>query len=265
MAVKTRQSRPPLAALVLLTGIGPLAVDSYLAGLPALQHSLHTSAALSQLTITAFIVGMALGQLGIGPDQRRQRTPARARRRARRPSSSSPRCAPSCRTRRCSCCSAAAGLRRGRRDRGRARDGQRHQRGRRGRPPLRHAGLDHAARPGGRAADRQRHPRARLLAHGLRRAGGDRRRHGRGRAAAAGNPPAGTAAGQPPRGHAHRMADLGTDWSYMRHVAIQCLATMGFFVYIGGSSFALETIYGISQPEYAPSSPSTRSRWSSRA
>src|SRR6201999_1376134 len=48
-----------------------------------------------------------------------------------------------------------------------------------------------------------------------------------------------------------RIKDLSSDWSYMRHVAIQCLATMGFFTYIGGSSFTLETVYGIDQSRYA--------------
>jgi DHA1 family bicyclomycin/chloramphenicol resistance-like MFS transporter len=37
----------------------------------------------------------------------------------------------------------------------------------------------------------------------------------------------------------------------MRHVAVQCLATMGFFSYIGGSAFTLETVYGIDQSRYA--------------
>jgi DHA1 family bicyclomycin/chloramphenicol resistance-like MFS transporter len=48
-----------------------------------------------------------------------------------------------------------------------------------------------------------------------------------------------------------RVKDLSTDWSYMRHVAVQCLATMGFFAYIGGSAFTLETVYGIDQSRYA--------------
>ena len=48
-----------------------------------------------------------------------------------------------------------------------------------------------------------------------------------------------------------RVGDLVGDWPYMRHVVIQGFAQMGFFVYIGGSSFALETVYGISQSRYA--------------
>jgi DHA1 family bicyclomycin/chloramphenicol resistance-like MFS transporter len=37
----------------------------------------------------------------------------------------------------------------------------------------------------------------------------------------------------------------------MRIVAVQCLATAGFFVYIGGSSFVLETVYALSPTSYA--------------
>ena len=45
--------RPSLGALVLVMGIGPLATDAYLPGLPALQQSLDTTAATAQLTLTA--------------------------------------------------------------------------------------------------------------------------------------------------------------------------------------------------------------------
>jgi len=48
-----------------------------------------------------------------------------------------------------------------------------------------------------------------------------------------------------------RIKDLTSDWSYMRHVVIQCLATMGFFAYIGGSAFTLQAVYGIDQSRYA--------------
>src|SRR5690349_3250478 len=58
---------PSLAGLALLTGIGPFATDAYMPGLPALQHSLGTSAAVAQLTLTAFIIGVAVGQLVFGP------------------------------------------------------------------------------------------------------------------------------------------------------------------------------------------------------
>ena len=48
-----------------------------------------------------------------------------------------------------------------------------------------------------------------------------------------------------------RMADLIGDWSFMQNVVVQCLATASFFTYIGGSSFVLETVYGIGQGRYA--------------
>jgi DHA1 family bicyclomycin/chloramphenicol resistance-like MFS transporter len=58
---------PSFAALVLVTGVGPVSLDTYLPALPAMAISLHTSAAAVQLTVTGFIVGMALGQLVAGP------------------------------------------------------------------------------------------------------------------------------------------------------------------------------------------------------
>jgi DHA1 family bicyclomycin/chloramphenicol resistance-like MFS transporter len=48
-----------------------------------------------------------------------------------------------------------------------------------------------------------------------------------------------------------RTLDLLRDPVYMRHVVVQCVATMAFFTYIGGSSFALQQVYGISQRQYA--------------
>jgi len=47
-----------------------------------------------------------------------------------------------------------------------------------------------------------------------------------------------------------RVVDLLRDRAYMRHVVVQALATMGFFTYIGGSSFAMQTVYGIGQSHY---------------
>lgn len=50
-----------------LTAFGPLSIDMYLPGLPAMAHSLHASASAAQLTLTACLVGLALGQLLAGP------------------------------------------------------------------------------------------------------------------------------------------------------------------------------------------------------
>ncbi|MEU1755831.1 multidrug effflux MFS transporter [Micromonospora matsumotoense] len=58
---------PSMVALVLLTGVGPFATDAYIAALPELRRSLDTSATVAQLTLTAFIVGVAVGQLLLGP------------------------------------------------------------------------------------------------------------------------------------------------------------------------------------------------------
>lgn len=56
-----------LPALVLVVGVGPLATDAYLAALPQVGDELGTSGTLAQLTMTAFIIGMAAGQLVFGP------------------------------------------------------------------------------------------------------------------------------------------------------------------------------------------------------
>ncbi|MBW4705704.1 multidrug effflux MFS transporter [Micromonospora sp. RL09-050-HVF-A] len=59
--------KPSMIALVLLTGVGPFATDAYIAALPELRRSLDTSATMAQLTLTAFIIGVAAGQLLLGP------------------------------------------------------------------------------------------------------------------------------------------------------------------------------------------------------
>ena len=52
---------------MLVTGVGPLATDAYLGALPQVQRSLDTSSTVAQLTMTAFIIGLAAGQLVFGP------------------------------------------------------------------------------------------------------------------------------------------------------------------------------------------------------
>ncbi|MET7484619.1 multidrug effflux MFS transporter [Streptomyces sp. NPDC005538] len=58
-----------LTVLVLggLTATPPLSMDMYLPSLPEVTHSLHAPAATVQLTLTACLAGMALGQLVVGP------------------------------------------------------------------------------------------------------------------------------------------------------------------------------------------------------
>jgi DHA1 family bicyclomycin/chloramphenicol resistance-like MFS transporter len=48
-----------------------------------------------------------------------------------------------------------------------------------------------------------------------------------------------------------RMLDLIRDWNFSQHVVIGCVATFAFFIYIGGSSFVLQTVYGISPSMFA--------------
>lgn len=58
---------PAILVLALLSAVAPLATDMYLPGFPALAEDLATSAAAVQMTLTSFLVGLALGQLIIGP------------------------------------------------------------------------------------------------------------------------------------------------------------------------------------------------------
>lgn len=56
-----------IVVLALLSAVSPLATDMYLSGLPRIAADLSTSAAGVQMTLTAFLVGLAAGQLLIGP------------------------------------------------------------------------------------------------------------------------------------------------------------------------------------------------------
>src|SRR5215213_8001255 len=50
-----------------LVALGPLTIDMYLPALPALTADLATTSATVQLTLTGTLIGLALGQLVIGP------------------------------------------------------------------------------------------------------------------------------------------------------------------------------------------------------
>jgi DHA1 family bicyclomycin/chloramphenicol resistance-like MFS transporter len=50
-----------------LTSFGPLSLDLYLPAFPVIERDFHTSASRVQLTLTACLVGLALGQLVAGP------------------------------------------------------------------------------------------------------------------------------------------------------------------------------------------------------
>ncbi|MDO0932653.1 multidrug effflux MFS transporter [Streptomyces sp. DG2A-72] len=58
-----------LVTLILggMTAVPPLTMDMYLPALPQVTESLHAPAATVQLTLTACLAGMALGQLVVGP------------------------------------------------------------------------------------------------------------------------------------------------------------------------------------------------------
>lgn len=77
-----RIPRPPSAlkfylVLASLTTLGPFSLDMYLPGLPALAADLRASESASQLTLTACLFGLGLGQLVVGPisDAVGRRTP----------------------------------------------------------------------------------------------------------------------------------------------------------------------------------------------
>lgn len=55
------------AVLALLTALGPLSTDMYLPSLPVIARDLDTSAARTQLTLSAFLLGFAVGQFVYGP------------------------------------------------------------------------------------------------------------------------------------------------------------------------------------------------------
>ncbi|MFE2942322.1 Bcr/CflA family efflux MFS transporter [Streptomyces sp. NPDC059255] len=65
------------AALVLLCFVGPLSTDMYLPAFPRMAAELRTDASGVQLTLTAFLAGMTLGHLVLGPlsDRHGRRVP----------------------------------------------------------------------------------------------------------------------------------------------------------------------------------------------
>ncbi|WP_374953639.1 multidrug effflux MFS transporter [Arthrobacter sp. Y81] len=69
--------RPLATVLGLLTIFGPISMDLYLPVLPALTAELQSTTSVAQLTITACLLGLAIGQLIAGPlsDRFGRRTP----------------------------------------------------------------------------------------------------------------------------------------------------------------------------------------------
>ena len=66
-----------LVVLGAVYALAPLAIDMYLPGLPALSRDFHASASQGQLTLTACLLGLGIGQLFAGPisDSRGRRPP----------------------------------------------------------------------------------------------------------------------------------------------------------------------------------------------
>ena len=60
-------SRPLIASLAILSMAGPLATDMYLPGFPEMRDDLSAPSSLVQVTLTSFMIGMAVGQLFWGP------------------------------------------------------------------------------------------------------------------------------------------------------------------------------------------------------
>lgn len=56
-----------LVPLALLWATSPMATDLYLASFPEMTHGLHTDASMVQLTLTAFLCGIGVGQVLWGP------------------------------------------------------------------------------------------------------------------------------------------------------------------------------------------------------
>ena len=58
---------PPIVPLALIVGVSPFATDLYIPALPTIARDLGTSPAVVQLSLTAFLVAFAVGQLLAGP------------------------------------------------------------------------------------------------------------------------------------------------------------------------------------------------------
>ncbi|PTH96299.1 Bcr/CflA family drug resistance efflux transporter [Staphylococcus xylosus] len=64
-----RRKQPLLFVVILgaLTAIGALSIDMFLPGLPQIQSDFNTTTSNSQLTLSLFMIGLALGNLFVGP------------------------------------------------------------------------------------------------------------------------------------------------------------------------------------------------------
>ncbi len=70
MPTRSPPEQTPWGLVILLgalTAMGPVAIDMYLPSLPAIGAGLHATAGETQATVSAFLAGMAVGQLFYGP------------------------------------------------------------------------------------------------------------------------------------------------------------------------------------------------------
>ncbi len=67
MRIGRPAENPSFVSLVLVTAVSPFATDTYIAALPEVQRSLDTTPGAAQLTMTSFLLGFAVGQLVCGP------------------------------------------------------------------------------------------------------------------------------------------------------------------------------------------------------
>ncbi|HUD60936.1 MAG TPA: MFS transporter, partial [Acetobacteraceae bacterium] len=61
------RDRAPFALIVAITACGTLGMHLIIPALPATAHALHVSPGAIQLTITLYLIGLAIGQLVYGP------------------------------------------------------------------------------------------------------------------------------------------------------------------------------------------------------
>src|SRR5690606_25366317 len=59
--------RPGLFILVAISGMGPLALNIFMPSMPGLQRVFNADYATVQLTLTLFLIGLAVAQLAYGP------------------------------------------------------------------------------------------------------------------------------------------------------------------------------------------------------
>ena len=63
-----RSDRPPsMVLLVTITMMGTIAMHMFIPAMPDTARDLHTTAAVVQLTVTMYVIGLAVGQLVYGP------------------------------------------------------------------------------------------------------------------------------------------------------------------------------------------------------